>query len=132
MPDNTQPEEIANGAVHPWATPTGTQKSPQDLELSLSEQRLTVTWSDGEADTYVLPLLRRHCPCATCREEREKQESTLLPILSEDPGDIPYVVDAKLIGRYALQLIWSDGHSTGMFDFHLLRRLAPEAKPRSS
>ncbi len=32
---------------------------------------------------------------------------------------------AELVGRYALQIFWSDGHSTGIYSFHYLRELCP-------
>ena len=32
--------------------------------------------------------------------------------------------DAKLVGNYAIQFTWSDGHNTGIFDFRFLRSLS--------
>jgi len=32
------------------------------------------------------------------------------------------------VGRYALQFIWSDGHSTGLYPFDMMRRLAEETE----
>ena len=31
---------------------------------------------------------------------------------------------ASLAGRYALRIVWADGHDTGIYDFPLLRRLS--------
>jgi DUF971 family protein len=30
---------------------------------------------------------------------------------------------AELVGRYALQIFWNDGHSTGIYSFDYLRSL---------
>jgi len=32
---------------------------------------------------------------------------------------------AELVGRYALQIYWSDGHSSGIYTFDYLRNLCP-------
>lgn len=97
--------------------------SPADLKIKLKSQELRITWRDGEVVSYPLAYLRGQCPCATCRTEREKK--TLLPILSIDPSQQIRVVDAKLMGSYAIQLVWSDGHDTGIFDYTYLRSLDP-------
>lgn len=97
---------------------------PADLKVKLAEQRLQVTWADGSQCVYDLAVLRRHCPCATCRTEREQRSEspTSLTILKSDPRNIR-PTGAKLVGRYAIQFEWSDGHNTGIFDFRFLRSL---------
>jgi DUF971 family protein len=35
-----------------------------------------------------------------------------------------YPLAIEYVGRYALQFRWSDGHSTGLYTFELLRRLS--------
>ena len=95
---------------------------PADLKVQLREQRLLVDWNDGVRSEYCLAELRRVCPCATCRTEREATRGTLLPILKADPTGVR-VTSAKLVGHYAIQFFWSDGHNTGIFDFRFLRSL---------
>ncbi len=96
--------------------------TPIDLKLKLEDQTLTVKWKDGATSAFQLGLLRRHCPCATCRTQRE--ERTLLPILNIKPGQpTPRVTGANLAGNYAIVLQWSDGHDAGIFDFRYLRAL---------
>ena len=34
--------------------------------------QLIIEWSDGHRSVHAWKNLRRHCPCAGCREEREK------------------------------------------------------------
>ncbi len=101
---------------------TGEAGIPKDLKVQLKEQRLRIEWSDGRLSDYSLDDLRRQCPCATCREERSKQVSNPLKILKHDPTNIR-VTDAKLVGNYAIQFFWSDGHNTGIFDYRYLRGL---------
>ncbi|MFQ5494725.1 MAG: DUF971 domain-containing protein [Phycisphaerae bacterium] len=96
--------------------------SPKDLKVQIKEQRLIVEWRDGKRSEYSLALLRRHCPCATCRTERQAQAENPLQVLKTDPTGVR-VTQARLVGTYAIQFFWSDGHSTGIFEFSHLRSL---------
>jgi len=95
---------------------------PKDLKLQIAEQKLTILWSDGKTSVYPLAKLRTLCPCATCRGEREQASSNPLKILKSDPASLR-VTTARLVGHYAIQFDWSDGHNAGMFDFRFLRAL---------
>ncbi len=96
--------------------------TPADLKVKIAEQKLIVDWKDGKRSEYSLSELRRVCPCATCRTDREHQDKNPLRILRSDPSDLR-VVHAQLVGTYAIQFDWSDGHNTGIFDFRFLRSL---------
>ncbi|MFO0973451.1 MAG: DUF971 domain-containing protein [Phycisphaerae bacterium] len=102
----------------------------QPVEMNLDRSRgLTIRWADGATHFYPLTDLRRQCPCATCRDEREKPRPpatlTSLPILPPGAERAAQVVDAGLVGRYAIHITWGDGHSTGIYDFRYLRTIAP-------
>jgi DUF971 family protein len=89
---------------------------------------LRVDWADGQTSLLPLVLLRKNCPCATCRDQRDATTSAQGRSLTILPAGIDRATvlgDAKLVGNYALQITWGDGHSTGIFDFRLLRSLAP-------
>ncbi len=96
--------------------------TPKDLKVRIAEQRLEIDWRDGRRSEYLLDELRRRCPCAACRTEREAQSGNPLRVLSCDPSGTR-VTSAELIGNYAVKLTWSDGHDTGIFDFRFLRSL---------
>lgn len=100
----------------------GGSAAPKHLKVSLEHQRLTITWQDGLEHTLALLELRRRCPCATCRSEREGQNDNPLRVLKPDPDDLR-VKTAELVGNYAIRFSWSDGHDTGIFDFRHLRSL---------
>ena len=102
---------------------TKEQATPTDLKVKLAEQELRISWRDGRASVFSAPVLRKQCPCATCRQEREKQSQTLLPVLKQAPTSDLKLTSAQLVGNYAIQLIWSDGHSTGIYDYKYLRSL---------
>ena len=107
----------------PDETLTDPTPQPVGLDLELTEQILKITWADGLANEIPAVVLRKHCPCAACRTEREKQTRTLLPVLSGPPAGDVRLVGGHVVGNYAIQPEWSDGHSTGIFDFKLLRAL---------
>jgi DUF971 family protein len=69
--------------------------------------------------------LRFECPCAVCVDENTGKR--VITRESIKPGI--RVLGANIIGRYALQYDWSDGHSTGMYHFDRLYELC-KAKGR--
>ena len=101
------------------------------VELDLDRRRgLRITWSDGRVSEFPVALLRRACPCATCRaarEEEARRPAGRLPVLGNPAAavDAAVVSGAELVGAYALRLRWQDGHDTGIYDFDLLRALDP-------
>jgi len=82
---------------------------------------LFVTWADGHESLYAVRELRLACQCAMC-----VHEVTRVPIL--DPKTVPEDVRPKEIasvGRYGIQITWSDGHKTGITTFRALRSMCP-------
>jgi ATP-binding protein involved in chromosome partitioning len=45
-----------------------------------------------------------------------------------EPASVPETIRAKtieLVGQYAIQIFWSDGHETGIYSFRDLRQGCP-------
>jgi DUF971 family protein len=84
-----------------------------------SNTRLRITWADEKACDYEAARLRRACPCAQCVNEWTG-ERTLKP---EAVSDAVEINDVTVVGRYALNFRWSDGHETGIYSFQYLRDL---------
>lgn len=86
---------------------------------------MAIEWSDGHAASYPHEYLRECCPCATCKGTEGRTppaaRSGVLPMFK--PAARP--LRAELVGRYALQIFWSDGHSTGIYTFPYLREICP-------
>ncbi len=117
--------DVPSGGSDPAAyrqRPLDQSTTPKDLKVKIKEQRLVIEWKDGAQSEYDFARLRLQCPCALCRSEREKQDDNPLRILKSDPTGV-HVTTAKLVGNYAIQFFWSDGHNTGIFDFRFLRSL---------
>jgi DUF971 family protein len=95
--------------------------SPANVQLIGSE--LAIAWSDG-AETY-LPLekLRRACPCAVCQGEPDVTGAVVRPRVTYTDKSF-LLRNFQVVGGYALQPTWQDGHSTGLYSFDYLRRLS--------
>ena len=95
---------------------------PTDLQPIGDE--LAVKWDDGSESYVKLEKLRRCCPCAGC-----KGETDIMGNLYKNP-DKPLspaafqLVRVAQVGGYAVQPVWADGHSTGLYSFDYLRRVA--------
>jgi len=99
------------------------QIRPTDIKLRRAEQELRIRWADGTESVYSAALLRQKCPCATCRTAAQPASPTSLPILTGYTGRKVELTGAQLVGHYAIQLHWSDGHDTGIYDYRYLRTI---------
>ena len=93
--------------------------------VSLSKEgddRLVIQWSDGHRAVYDWPHLRRECPCAGCREDRQKPPD---PFRVLKPSELVPLKPLAMtpVGRYAYKITWSDGHDSGIFTLEHLRQL---------
>ncbi|MCB0222439.1 MAG: DUF971 domain-containing protein [Anaerolineae bacterium] len=106
---------------------TPEQKHATNVEVDLRQRQVRITWGDGFESIYPLDLLRKNCPCAACNEQRKDDDP--LRILKPDQalasGDLTPGNPVELVGNYALQFNWIDGHRTGIYTFEFLRRLSP-------
>jgi len=88
---------------------------------------VAIVWDDGREDYIPLEKLRRECPCAMCKGERD-----ILGNVYKGP-DRPLTPRAfqltghRKIGAYALQFDWADGHNDGIYSYETLRRIGGEA-----
>ena len=84
---------------------------------------LAIAWNDGTESFVKLELLRRACPCAACGGEPDVLGQVVRPHVSHTNKSFE-LVGFDLVGGYALQPRWADEHSTGIYSFTYLRRLA--------
>ncbi len=95
--------------------------TPVKIRLK-NEKQLSIVWSDGKECLYSLVMLRRKCPCASCRADFESKGPAYIPLFAGDSLVLDTIVP---MGHYALQFNWKDGHHTGIYDFEYLRSLCP-------
>lgn len=100
---------------------------PKNITLNKTEGYLEIIWDDDQVCRYPLPQLREACPCVECRGGhafmgREHDPDDILKLI---PKRSYTIVDMQLVGNYALQPAWDDGHSTGLYTWEYLKRLCP-------
>jgi DUF971 family protein len=85
-----------------------------------NDAEISIVWSDGKEIKYGASALRRACPCAGCVNEWTG-ERMLKPESIQNNLSFKNIA---VVGRYALNFNFSDGHDTGIFSFNYLRELS--------
>jgi DUF971 family protein len=100
---------------------------PKAINLYRAEGTLEIAWSDGVTCKYPLSNLREACPCVECRGGHANMGRDHDPdnILTLKPKRSYAVSRIDMVGNYALQPTWDDGHHTGIYSWDYLRRLCP-------
>lgn len=88
---------------------------------------LVIVWDDGREDYLPLEKLRRECPCAMCRGERDILGNVYRGPKRPMTERSFQLVSHHVVGAYALQITWADGHNDGIYSYELLRRLGAES-----
>ena len=83
---------------------------------------LAIQWNDGTESYFDLQFLRRSCPCAACGGEPDVLGNVMRPNVSYS-DDSFQLKGFEIVGGYAVQPRWCDGHGTGIYSFQYLRRL---------
>jgi DUF971 family protein len=96
----------------------------KDIQVIGTE--LAIKWKDGSETFVALEKLRKACPCAGCQGEQD-----VMGNLYKGPAKKLRAESFELkrmgpVGGYALQPVWGDGHSTGIYTFEMIRRLGSE------
>lgn len=84
-----------------------------------SDREVSIRWSDDTESRYVAAQLRRACPCAACINEWTGEKMLNDHSIAADLS----FSSISIVGRYALNFHFSDGHDTGIFSFKYLRDL---------
>ena len=87
-----------------------------------NDGNLLVRWDDGRESKFPPVWLRARCPCAECVEEWSGRR-----VVGE--GQVKSDVKPQgmnEVGRYAMQVQWRDGHSTGIYSWEYMLKLREE------
>lgn len=96
----------------------GPAVEPREIKQE-GDAELRITWADDVVCIYAAAELRRACPCAQCVNEWTGERVLKSEAVSEELT----IADVNIVGRYALNFRWSDGHDTGIYSFRYLREL---------
>lgn len=102
---------------------------PKHIDIK-RDKGVTIEWADGSTSYYSVKYLRRLSPSAEQRkllDEMKENPLMVLPANLVSKSDEPLTIaDAQFVGRYAIKLIFSDGHDTGIFSWEYLREIDPQ------
>jgi len=88
--------------------------SPTSLVLHQASNRLEVTFPDGAVFSLPCEFLRVHSPSAEVRGHGPGEGT-----LQVGKREVT-ITDIEPVGTYAVKLVFSDGHDTGIFSWALL------------
>jgi DUF971 family protein len=95
--------------------------APANIAVIWNE--VAIAWTDGQESYLTLEKLRRACPCASCCGEPDALGNIDRPDVHYTPASFE-LRGWQLVGGYAFQPSWADGHATGLFSFTYLRKLS--------
>lgn len=94
------------------------------IKIELKEKNLILTWNDNTISKVNLKKLRDECPCVNCKGESVIFDS-YIPIKSPfKPAGFYEIKSIEPVGNYAIQIIWKDGHNTGIYSFDILKNIS--------
>jgi len=91
-------------------------------------EELALKWDDGSETYLPLESLRRACPCAGCRGERDVMGNLYRGPEAPLSAAAFQLVRVVPVGDYALQPVWADGHASGIYPFDYLRKTGEAAE----
>ena len=80
---------------------------------------LCIIWNTGKKNFYDVVSLRRECPCAFCNDEKTGKKTLNSELIKENIRPIKI----QSVGTYALNIIFNDGHKTGLYTYKKLLAL---------
>jgi DUF971 family protein len=102
---------------------------PEHISISKSKG-IKIDWKDGRTSDYGLRYLRHHCPCAVCSGSHGTPPQA--PPIEPSPFQMYQpalkMVNVEPVGNYAIRILWSDGHGSGIYSFEHLRKISPESQ----
>ena len=94
--------------------------APSEIRLSKDRRRLTVTFPDGKTRVIPAELLRVESPSAEVQGHDPSQKR-----LVTGKADVT-ITAIEPVGRYAVRLVFDDGHDTGIYSWSVLERFVRE------
>ena len=97
---------------------------PTDLKLHRRSRELELGYADGSRYRLSCEYLRVYSPSAEVQGHGPGQE-----VLQAGKLKVG-ITDIRPVGNYALQLVFDDGHDTGLYSWDYLHRLCVERDTR--
>jgi DUF971 family protein len=98
---------------------------PKKIQV-LDKNRLLIKWNDETESEINLKYLRDECPCASCKGETILFKTLRPPSITVKNASMYEITDIQIVGGYAIQVKWKDGHSTGIYTYNYLKQLGED------
>jgi DUF971 family protein len=95
----------------------GSARVPSEITLHQASRLLEIAFSDGKVFKLSCELLRVYSPSAEVRGHGPGQE-----VLQTGKRDVQ-ITAIEPVGTYAVKLVFSDGHDTGLYSWDYLYEL---------
>ena len=96
--------------------------SPQQVKI-LKKDKLKITWEDSTETILSLKYMRDECPCAGCKGETILLKTYRPPAPKVITPEMYQVKNLEVVGDYAIQVTWKDGHNTGIYSWDYIKQL---------
>ncbi len=96
--------------------------NPKQIKI-VDKDKILLTWNDGNSTIISLKYLRDECPCAGCKGETILFKTFRPPKPAILTPEMYKVKSIDVVGDYAIQIGWQDGHNTGIYSWEYLRTL---------
>ena len=92
----------------------------------LDKTTLIIKWDEKTESKIGLRYLRDECPCANCKGETVLLKTYRPPKLNVLNPEMYMLQNIQQVGSYAIQINWKDGHTTGIYSWEYLKKLAQD------
>ena len=98
--------------------PTAKAVTPQTINIHRKSAILELGYADGSSHRLTAEFLRVHSPSAEVKGHGPGQA-----VLQDGKQDVQFL-DVEPQGNYAIRIIFSDGHDSGIYSWDYLHQLA--------
>jgi DUF971 family protein len=95
---------------------------PKQIKI-VDKNKLFLRWDDKSENTITLKYLRDECPCAGCKGETILFKTYRPPKPTMFSPEMYKIKNIEIVGDYAIQINWKDGHNTGIYSWEYLKTL---------
>lgn len=96
--------------------------SPKQVKI-IKKDKLKITWEDSTETILSLKYMRDECPCAGCKGETILLKTYRPPAPKVVTPEMYQVKNLEVVGDYAIQVTWKDGHNTGIYSWDYIKQL---------
>jgi len=85
--------------------------------------KLFIIWDDDSESKIDIIYLRDECPCASCKGETVLLKTYRPAKPTAERPESYKIKDIQPVGEYAIQIVWKDGHDSGLYTWDYLKEL---------